>query len=693
MVFRALRRSPLPFAVAAASTFLSLGLYAETAPQAPGLLEEVVVTASRTQQRLFDSPASLSLISEQALERNTLPTLAEILRDVPGIQVTDSGQPGLGRIRLRGEESRRTAILVNSQEVSDHHEVGTPLTLHPAMVERIEVLRGSGSVLYGSRALSGVVNFLTRKGGTKPMQVSVSASYDSATHGHHAFVSAYGNLGGTEYRLAYSESDHDNRATPAGEMENTSFDNQSIYTYLGRKFDDHHLEYTYEDYQSASEVYVEQELKTTFPLTDFYLEVPQRDRRKHGLFYTWDADNSWLQTLHANAYDQVSDRHFYSSTDTVWYSREIDTVGELDSRGALLQINFQTWHENAVIVGLQYMDDEVDQTRHVDTLSWTDLAITGTELIRDIASIETQALFVQDQWRFHEDFTLTAGLRQYFVEGELSYSDRDSLEPGKLDDDSELIGAVGVMWEVREDLRLRFNVAEGYVYPSLMQLATGAYAGSSYVNPDPGLTPETSISYDVGLRLQRGGLEVDVTAFYTESENYIHHQPCSAEDRCQGSRDRRYLNVGESRAHGVELYAGYLAIESGFEPYTSLTWMQRRNDFEYFSTWKSGVPLFSGRAGIRWNGTPGVLPNLWSDLYLRGESSSDLDEPGSERNLLEDKDSWVTVNLAGGLALGSEQQYRLTLELLNLTNRKYIPSTENLYGAERSIAARFDINW
>ena len=166
---------------------------AHTAPVggAADFLEELVVTASRYEQRVFDSPASLSVLNEEALDQSTAYALADLLRDLPGVQVTDSGQPGLKRIRVRGEESRRTAILINSQEVTDHHEVGTPLTLHPAMVERVEVLRGSGAVLYGSRALSGVVNFITRKGGTQPLQFTLSGGYDSAQN---AFGQVHANV-------------------------------------------------------------------------------------------------------------------------------------------------------------------------------------------------------------------------------------------------------------------------------------------------------------------------------------------------------------------------------------------------------------------------------------------------------------------------------------------------------------------
>jgi len=672
-------------------------IYAQAAPEnaaTNGALAETIVTASRNQQRVFDSPVSLSVISQAELDRSTAPTLAEMMRDVPGVQVTDSGQPGLGRVRVRGEESRRTAILINSQEVTDHHEVGTPLTLHPSMVERIEIIRGSGAVLYGSRALSGVVNFFTRKGGTEQIQATLSGGYDSATSGYNAFASVYGNVEGFEYRLAWSESDYEERSTPEGDMPNTAFENDSLYLYAGKSFGNHHLEYTYEDYESSNGIFVEEEVKTTFPLTDFYLETPQRDREKHGVFYNWDLDNSWLKSLEANAYRQVSDRHFYSFVKTVWYERDINTVGELTTDGALMQLNLQPLGNHTLIAGVQYLNDEVDQVRHVDTFSWVPpVAPSGIEIIKDKASIETWAWFAQDQWQVNDRLALTAGVRQYFVEGDLKYTDRESLDAGNLNDDNEMIGSLGLVWEQSDEVRLRASVSQGYVYPSLLQLATGAYAGSSFVNPDPNLKPETSVNYEMGIRLQQGGLVLDATAFYTESEDYIHHQPCAVEDNCPGSRDRIYLNIGESQAHGVELYLAYANGPWGLQPYANLTWMERRNDFDEFSTWDTGIPALGGRAGLRWEGVLMSMPSLWTDFYLRGESGSDVEEPGSIRGVLEEKDSWVTANIATGMGFGREGQYQLALELINLTDKSYIASTENLYGVERSVAVKFTVDW
>lgn len=690
-------RPVLVQAVCAALGSGSVAMAAAQSTPVVGALEEIVVTASRSRERVFDSAATLSVITQEELDRAIAPTLAELLRDTAGVQIADSGQPGMGRIRIRGEESRRTAVLINSQEVTDHHEVGTPLSLHPAMIERIEVVRGSGAVLYGSRALSGVVNFLTRKGGTRPLQATVSSSYDSATDGYNTFASLFGNVRGFEYRVAGAQSDHDDRATPAGSIDNTSYDNEALYLFGGKNMGDHRVEYTYEDYQSSSHSFVEEEVRSTPPLVDFYLETPRRDRRKHGLLYQWEIDNNWAREIEASAFHQLSKRHFYTYTElaseTVSYQRDINTNDDLTTDGALVQLDFQPWGSHTLLAGIQYLNDDVDQKRNVATNYLTPMPPDSTEVIRDKASIETWAAFVLDRWDISNRLTMTAGARQYFVNGDLDYSDRESLEQGNLDDDSKLIGTLGLVWDYTDDIRLRVNVAQGYVYPSLMQLATGAYAGSSFVNPDPGLDPETSIDYETGIRMQKNGVVLDATAFYTESKDYIHHQPCTAADNCPGSRDRLYLNIGESNAHGLEVYLAYLDGPWGMQPYTNLTWMKRKNEYETFSTWDSGVPELSGRAGLRWEGMLAMAPTVWTDFYLRGETNSDLEEPGTVRSVLEAKKSWVTANISSGINLGSEGQYRLGLDLLNLTDKRYLASGENVYGAQRSVAVKFTVDW
>ncbi|MEZ5567593.1 MAG: TonB-dependent receptor [Halioglobus sp.] len=670
---------------------------AQTAPLQPaGMLEEVVVTASRSRERIMDSPASLSVINEEALARASVPTLAELMRDLPGVQVTDSGQPGLGRVRIRGEASRRTAVLINGQEVTDHYEVGTPLTLHPSMVERVEVLRGSGSVLYGSRALSGVVNFITRKGGTEPLQATVTGSYDSATDGEQLFASLFGNLRGLEYRVAWSDSDYQERETPAGTMQNTAFTSETLYAYAGKGFGSHRLEYTFEDHVSSSGVYVEEEVKTTFPLTDFFVDTPQRDRRKHGVFYAWEADGAWLRDFSVNAYHQDSDREFYTYTElrlpTLGYDRDVTSTSDLFTRGAVAQWDFQPLSGHQLIAGLQYAYDEVDQRRRVETVYLSPPIPPGTELLDDSAWIETWAWFVQDRWDINDVLSMTLGLRQYFVEGELSSTNRSGFVAGPLDEDDELVAALGLVWRLNDSLHLRANMAQGYVYPSLTQLATGAYAGSDFVEPDANLTPETSLNYEIGARLQSARWMLDAAVFRSRSNDYIDNTSCTPVDNCIDPSGRRYANIGESTAQGLEVSVGYNLASYGLEPYANLTWMRRSNDYGEFTTTRSGVPAIAARAGLRWQGAAFSLNDLWSDIYLRGESSSELEEPGTVRSVLADKASWVTLNLSAGAAFGSEGQYQLDINVFNLFNETYIASSENLFGPERSMSLKLSLN-
>lgn len=693
MIYRrpTFRPRPNPAARAMARSLLFCAMPGLAATSADMPLEEVVVTASRVEERLLDSSASLSVMTREDLARMTASGVADFLRDVPGLQVSDSGQAGLKRIRIRGEDSRRSAILVDSHELADHSEVGTPLTIHPDMLGRIEVLRGSGSVLYGSKALSGVTNLMTLKGGSAPLQATVKGSYDGTTDGDTLFASVHGLQDGWSYRLAAADSDHGLRRTPEGRAENTAFENQGYYGFLEKVAGNHALGLTWDRYESRSDIFVEETARSTFPLVDLALSTPQRDRERFALNYSWEPASAALDRLVISGFTQDSLRHFVSNTETVWYHRDIDTRSTLRSDGLLLQADWLPWGEHRVISGLQYSNDEVDQGREVDTRAWTPVATTGIERIEDQASIRTLAAFVQDHWALGDTLTAMVGARFYQVDGELDRSNRPGLRAASLDSDSHLIASAGLNWSTGLGSALRANVSEGYLYPSLMQLATGAYAGSSFVNPNSELTPETSINYELGWRLMQGPWTVDAALFFADSSDYIDHIFCTATDRCLSPTDKLYRNIGSSNAHGLELYLAWATADKALQPYLNVTWMQRNNDFGSFDTWDTGIPALAGRAGIMLEPRfAGLWNSLWADVYLRGESGSLLVEPGA-RGLIETRRSgWATANAALGVSLG--ESLRLAVELQNLFDRDYREATENLLAPGRSASMKLTWN-
>ncbi|ELW33841.1 tonB-dependent Receptor Plug domain protein [Escherichia coli 3.4880] len=130
--------------------------------------ETLVVTTNRSASNLWESPATIQVIDQQTLQNSTNASIADNLQDIPGVEITDNSLAGRKQIRIRGEASSRVLILIDGQEVTyqragDNYGVG--LLIDESALERVEVVKGPYSVLYGSQAIGGIVNFITKKGG------------------------------------------------------------------------------------------------------------------------------------------------------------------------------------------------------------------------------------------------------------------------------------------------------------------------------------------------------------------------------------------------------------------------------------------------------------------------------------------------------------------------------------------------
>ena len=139
-------------------------------------LDTIAVVGTRTETSVQDNPLSVSVVDEEQIARKSGESIADMLRDVPGVDVVDDSIPGMKRVSIRGEASRRVTILVDGQEITDHSNYGTPILIDPSNVERIEVVRGPASVLHGAKAIGGVVNIITKRGADKPMQAEVGGT-------------------------------------------------------------------------------------------------------------------------------------------------------------------------------------------------------------------------------------------------------------------------------------------------------------------------------------------------------------------------------------------------------------------------------------------------------------------------------------------------------------------------------------
>ena len=243
--------------------------------------EDVVVTASRVEQQLADVNMSVSVITSEQIQQDAgATTIADLLEStVPGIRVNNDGGQGIDRIKIRGENSFRTVVMIDGQRISEQKSMsGVPLLIDPSQVERIEVIRGPASVLYGSDAIGGAINIITKKGGTKPIEGSVSIGFNSSNNGKDGSAQIYGGTNGWKYRIGAAASANDNLDTPLGEMPNTDSKTKSANAFLsydidpnktvGVSFNYHDLEFMSADYTSPG----------------FYVDVPEWERMRGAAF-------------------------------------------------------------------------------------------------------------------------------------------------------------------------------------------------------------------------------------------------------------------------------------------------------------------------------------------------------------------------------------------------------------------------
>ncbi|MFT3688514.1 TonB-dependent receptor [Paenirhodobacter sp.] len=603
----------------------------------------------------------MSVIEGEALRRAPPVSIAQLLRDVPGVQVSEEG---IERISIRGESARRVAVLIDGQHLTDHTNYGQPVLVDPTTIERIEIVRGSSSVVSGSRAIGGVINVITKKGAQKPLEVTATAGWMSATEGYRGSVSAAGTLGAFDYRLSYGRMDQGDRRTPDGVLERSDVNDRNLSAHLGYRQGKHYFGLKAQRFDLAANVH------TGDP--GFLISLPKRDLRKYGLFYEGTALTPWLDRLSVDLYRQTIDRDFRNDVRMGPVRVQSTSLDKQETYGLNLRGEMSLTDSSRTVAGLEYEDDGlVANKTSITTLPM--LPFPRRSLRHDDAGIRTLSLFAQHEQRLGHDLTATAGLRWYKVRARLDKSvENGTARPGADKSDDLLLGSAGLVWAPDETLSLRGNISQGYVYPALGQLFLTTTGGGQTIVGNPDLKPERATTYELGARLDYGNASLDAALFYTDARDYI----------ASVLRDPvgTYENVDRARSWGLELVAEH-RLASGLTPYASVTAMRRELEYANgYTTGDSGTPGFSGRIGLRQDWQLGETTGTL-DVFLRGETGVKYrDDSGA---VVSRAAGYGTLNLRGDMRLGNGLS--LVAELNNLTDRSYTPYAQ-MPGAERSLS-------
>ncbi|HDG1699886.1 TPA: TonB-dependent receptor [Kluyvera ascorbata] len=687
------------FALSALSLFVASAASASTSSTTPNKTnkeETLVVTANRSESSLWESPATIQVIDHQTLQNSTSTSIADDLQDIPGVEITDNALAGRKQIRIRGEASSRVLILIDGQEVTYQRagqNYGAGLLIDESALERIEVVKGPYSVLYGSQAIGGVVNFITKKGGDKPLAGTVKAVYNSATAGWEESAAAWGSIGQFDYRINGSYSDQGDRDTPDGRLPNTNFRNNSQGVWLGYNLDNQHFGLSLDRYKLSTQTYYED------PNGDydaFSVKLPKLEREKVGLFYDVDVDGDYLKKIHLDAYEQTITRKFENEVLTSAVHNQTQTNDKQYTQGVTLQSNFSLPANNNLVVGTQYQRDRVSQTTNGSTYLKPISRETQTRAYNESEQSNT-SLFAQNDWHFADNWTWTLGARQYWLSSKLTRGDSNSTTNGITKDtsigaqstsDNALVSATSLRYSGFDNIELRAAFAQGYVFPTLTQLFSQTSAGGGTTYGNANLKAEHSNNYELGARYNGNLWLVDGAVYYSQAKDYIASVACSGQAICNGTTNSArsgnyyYDNIDRAKTWGMELSAEY----NGWvvSPYVSGNLIRREYESPTGKTTNTGEPTINGRVGVKHTLMLNAV-NVTSDLFIRAASSA-KDDTGTEETRTP---GWATLNLAVNTEFGANDQYQVNLALNNLTDKRYRTAHESIPAAGLNAAVGF----
>ena len=537
-------------------------------------LEDMVVTATRTESKMVDVPVNTTVISAEKIADRHYLDVADVLKDVPGATVMDTGVGAYEKkVVLNGDD--RVLVLVDGKRVNI--DMGTmsrasyDLNQMPdvSLIERIEVVKGHGGALYGSDAVGGVVNIITKKVDHSYGKVSMGFGSHQARDAKAMYTIKEGKTGvmvaASKYKQGYHEykdaKTEANKRWPAA----STYENEKVSVKLSQELSETsnlELGYDFSKFEGVRS-YSTKAKSASFSnkkTNDFYAK------------YNWtvnDKDQGFIQ-LYRNKYDYYNAGDMYE-TDTGFEAQQNITLSD----------------NNRLVVGASYRKAK---------------ALNATSYTAE-KSINNKAVFVSDQWEFAPSWTLDAGVRY----------DKHSTAGSKT------TWSAGLNKKFDENSHAYFNWGQVFKAPTLDDLyyySVMEWGSSKYENyGNPNLKPEKGDTWTIGYGTKIADkTSVNISYFQSKLEDAIDWDTTNS-DNASVSIVR---NVDKQKKNGMELSVAH-ELNDNWDLEASYTYIRVKNN-EHGSGYVRDANYIPNmyRFGVRYH------DDLWNaDLFLRGGSGAD----------------------------------------------------------------------
>ncbi|MBI1938369.1 MAG: TonB-dependent receptor [Ignavibacteriales bacterium] len=592
-------------------------------------LNEVVVTATKTETPYYTLASSVSILSSKDILSKQYSTVVDLLRGIPGLSIVQQGGPGkIANVMMRGANSNHTLVILDGTELNDASSPNNAFDfygLDAYDIDRIEIVRGPQSTLYGSDAVAGVINILTKNGTSIP---SYSFTGEGGSNGfYRANLSASGKYSLADYYFSLIRNGSGGVSASSSKYGNTEKDgfvNNGATAKIGFDFSEFG------------------KLKLIYKFTKLDSDIDQNEKFGDDPNFTYKTEEQIFNASYTlNSFNGAWEKIFRGSV-IKKLARGLDEFDALhpatfsDSYNKAQRVKFD-WQNNLKVVENNLVTVGIETEKEIANTSYYSESMWGPyESVFPEQSVRTTSIYLQDQINIASSFFASAGIRY---------------------DDNEKFGSVTTYriapayYFSATGTKIKFTYGTGYKAPSLYYIFDPLYG-----NPD--LKPEESKGWDFGFDqyLFNGKISLNAAYFNIQLENMFGF-----------GADYRTINIAEASSKGFEFSAASEVFD-GLAISTNYTFTETKD--EYSASADYGKPLIrrpKHQASIFVNYNYENRLNLNTQLRYTGErDDKEFYNYSVRRVTLPD---YLLVNVSGSYKL--MDYLTLTARIENLFDKDY----------------------
>lgn len=566
---------------------------------------DVIVSATRTEQEVKETPASVEVITHEDIETMGAETLAQALKLAVGIDVLENGMVG-NTVSIRGMKTNQTLILVNGRRIrtEDTSETANNYELQRINmdnVEKIEIVRGPASSLYGSEALGGVINIIMKK----PTEAKTTVSLSSTSHQND--TSIYADFG-KQGKWAWAMS---GRATDVKERTTGGTTNQ-----FGDKY--------YFNLEGTMDIDKNKKL-------DVYYDVLKEQL---------DQDSTYSASVFSSAKPSTTSYDHTRTSTGITYSGK-DSIGDYEfrtyytnfekkqrqryqSNNKLISFDdmeFNSWitdgkrtiqaaDNHLITVGGEYRKEDYEGTRIGTGSDQKTVTLEGISNKSSKSSMDYSALYLQDEWIMSDKWLVIPSVR---------YDHNNQFG-------DEVTSKIGTTYKLNENSRVKANIGTAYKAPTASELymnwrhaPTGFLTVNILGNPD--LQPETSKNYEISFEAEKDNNFGKLTYFKNDVSNLINSKTLSSVGNPMRGMviTSQWVNIDKAEISGVEFEAGrHLSDKFTLKTtYTNLDAVDDTSGGRLEGRAKNRISLQLQYDDVKATGVSAVVWNEWVRDYLQ----------------------------------------------------------------------------